>query len=131
MSPIHSSGIELQTALCLDLNVGSYSSSLYSAHISFSEEKRDRTGSYSTEWMVLVITVSPILLVLFSNLSHNTWLTDPGQTNNVPNKPKRLREKKPQSSQNFRTAEFLLSSTSQQWLLIKNVPHRVTCQVSL
>lgn len=56
MFPIQSSGVELQTALCLDLNVGSHSSSLYSAHISLSEEKRDRTGSYPTEWMVLVIT---------------------------------------------------------------------------
>lgn len=56
MFPIQSSGVELQTALCLDLKVGSDSSSLYSARISFSEEKPDRTGSYSTEWMVLVIT---------------------------------------------------------------------------
>lgn len=56
MSPSHSWGIKLQTALCLDLKFGSHSKSLYSAYISFSQEKRDRTGSYSTEWMVLVIT---------------------------------------------------------------------------
>lgn len=56
MFPIQSSGVELLTALCLDLKFGSDSSSLYSAHISLSEEERDRTGSYSTEWMVLVIT---------------------------------------------------------------------------
>lgn len=40
----------------------------------------------------------PSFWFLFSNLSHNTWLTDPGQTNNVPNKPKRLREGKKKSS---------------------------------
>lgn len=66
----------------------------------------------------------PSFWFLFSNLSHNTWLTDPGQTNNVPNKPKRLREgkKNPQSSQNFKTATFQLNSTSQQWLPINNLP---------